>query len=57
MFRRPWATERKDLSLKGRGLRCGGWKDTTTLLNVYHQPDTESLQEVVEGGRLNIKAV
>lgn len=55
-FRRLWATERKGLSLKDVAY-AGGWKDTTTLLNIYQQPDIESLQQVVQGGQRNIKAV
>ena len=46
MFRRVWATERKDLPLKDVAA-AGGWRDTTTLLR-YQQPDEETLREVVE---------
>lgn len=56
MFRRLWATERKDLSLKDVAY-AGGWKVTTTLVNVHQQLDAEALQRVVEGGRRNIRAV
>jgi len=46
MFRRVWATERKDLPLKDVAA-AGGWRDTTTLLR-YQQPDEETLRDVVE---------
>ena len=39
MFRRAWATERKDLPLKDLAA-AGGWRDTSTLLR-YQQPDEE----------------
>ncbi len=46
MFRRVWATERKDLPLKDVAA-AGGWRDTTTLLR-YQQPDEATLRAVVE---------
>ena len=46
MFRRAWATERKDLPLKDVAA-AGGWRDTSTLLR-YQQPDEETLRAVVE---------
>ena len=45
-YRRKWATERKDLSLKDVA-RAGGWKDVDTLLTCYQQPDRESLLAVM----------
>ena len=45
-FRRAWATSRKDLSLKDVA-EAGGWKDTTTLLKCYTQPDAETVTAVV----------
>src|SRR6266566_16103 len=49
MFRRAWATERKDLPLKDVAA-AGGWRDTSTLLR-YQQPDDETLRAVVEFDR------
>lgn len=49
MFRRAWATERKDLPLKDVAA-AGGWRDTSTLLR-YMQPDEETLRAVVEFDR------
>ncbi len=46
MFRRVWATERKDLPLKDVAA-AGGWRDTSTLLR-YQQPDEATLRAVVE---------
>ena len=46
-FRRLWATERRHLPLKDVAA-AGGWKDMTTLLECYQQPDTETLRQVVE---------
>src|SRR5438093_1362382 len=46
MFRRAWATERKDLPLKDVAA-AGGWRDTSTLLR-YQQPDDETLRAGVE---------
>jgi integrase len=50
MFRRSWASERKHLSPKDVAY-AGGWKDTTTLLKCYQQPDEETVEQVVLGGR------
>lgn len=49
-FRRGWATKRKHLSAKDVA-HVGGWKDTATLQEVYQQPDPETMEEVVLGGR------
>ena len=49
MFRRVWATERKDLPLKDVAA-AGGWRDTTTLLR-YQQTDEATLRRVVEFAR------
>ena len=46
MFRRVWATERKDLPLKDVAA-VGGWRDTTTLLR-YQQPDEATMRHVAE---------
>lgn len=46
MFRRVWATERKDLPLKDV-VAAGGWRDTSTLLR-YQQPNAETMRAVVE---------
>jgi integrase len=49
-FRRMWATKRKHLPLQDVAA-VGGWKDGTTLQNVYQQPDPETMEAVVLGGR------
>jgi integrase len=46
-FRRLWATERKGLPVKDVAA-AGGWKDATTLINCYQQPDEATLRSVVE---------
>ena len=46
-FRRLWATERKHLPVKDVAA-AGGWKDITTLLQCYQQPDAETLRQVVD---------
>lgn len=46
-FRRRWATLRKHLPLKDVAA-AGGWKDLTTLLTCYQQPDEDTLREVVD---------
>ena len=46
MFRRVWATERKDLPLRDVAA-VGGWLDTSTLLR-YQQPDARTMRAVVE---------
>ena len=45
-WRRKWATERKDMPLRDVAA-AGGWKDPTTLLKCYQQPDEETIQRVV----------
>ncbi len=45
-FRRAWATKRKHLSLKDVAY-AGGWRDTSTLLRCYQQPDPESVEKVI----------
>lgn len=42
---RKWASERKHLPLKDVAA-AGGWKDVSTLLNVYQQSDEESVLAV-----------
>ena len=49
-FRRLWATERKHLPFKDVAA-AGGWKDVTTLINCYQQPDEDTLRAVVEYSR------
>jgi hypothetical protein len=44
-YRRKWASERKHLPLKDVAA-AGGWKDVSTLLEVYQQSDAESVLEV-----------
>ena len=39
-FRRLWATERKTMPVKDVAA-AGGWKDITTLIDCYGQPDEE----------------
>jgi len=46
MFRRAWATERKDLPLKDVAA-VGGWRDTSTLLR-YQQPEARTMRAVVD---------
>jgi integrase len=50
-FRRLWATERKALPVKDVAA-AGGWKDVTTLINCYQQPDEDTLRTVVEFRRI-----
>ncbi len=50
-FRRAWASKRKHLSLKDVAY-AGGWKDTSTLLRCYQQPDPQTIEEVVLGSRV-----
>lgn len=50
-FRRAWASKRKHLSLKDVAY-AGGWKDTSTLLKCYQQPDPETIEEVVLSPRV-----
>jgi len=44
-YRRKWAIERKHLPLKDVAA-AGGWKDVSTLLEVYQQSDEESVLAV-----------
>ena len=44
-YRRKWAIERKYLPLKDVAA-AGGWKDVSTLLEVYQQSDAESVLAV-----------
>jgi hypothetical protein len=46
-FRRLWATERKAFPVKDVAA-AGGWKDISTLIDCYQQPDDETLRAVVE---------
>lgn len=46
-FRRLWATERKGLPVKDVAA-AGGWKDVTTLITCYQQPDQDTLRAVVD---------
>ncbi len=47
VFRRRWATKRKHLPLRDVA-EAGGWKDLTTLLTCYQQPDEETMRQVVD---------
>ncbi len=47
-WRRKWATERKHLPLRDVAA-AGGWRDPTTLLTCYQQPDEETIERVVLG--------
>ena len=49
-YRRKWATERKHLNPKDVAA-AGGWKDIATLLEVYQQPDEESVLAVMSDTR------
>jgi hypothetical protein len=42
-----WTTERKTMSVKDVAA-AGGWKDITTLIDCYRQPDEKTLRAVVE---------
>ena len=44
-YRRKWAIERKGAPLKDVAA-AGGWKDVSTLLEVYQQSDEESILAV-----------
>ena len=44
-YRRKWASERKHLPLNDVAA-AGGWKDVSTLLEVYQQSDAESVLAV-----------
>ncbi len=45
-WRRKWATERKGMPLRDVAV-AGGWRDPTTLLKCYQQPDEDTIQRVV----------
>jgi hypothetical protein len=47
VFRRVWATDRKHLPPKDVAA-AGGWRDITTLLTCYQQPDEATMRAVVE---------
>jgi integrase len=49
-YRRKWATERKQHSLKDVAA-AGGWKDTETLLTCYQHPDADTLLAVMSEPR------
>ncbi len=50
MFRRKWATERKDLSAIDVAA-AGGWATVETLQRVYQKADRETMFEVVMNPR------
>jgi len=49
-YRRKWATEHKHHPLKDVAA-AGGWSDVDTLLNVYQQPDPQTLRAVMSDPR------
>ena len=49
-YRRKWAIERKHLPDVDVA-KAGGWKGTSTLTSVYHQPDEKTLLAVVSEPR------
>ncbi len=49
-YRRKWGTERKHLPVTDVAA-AGGWKDVSTLLTCYQQPDSETLLAVVGEAR------
>jgi integrase len=49
-YRRKWATERKDLSVKDVAA-AGGWRDVGTLLTCYQQADRETMLAVMSEPR------
>jgi hypothetical protein len=53
-FRRLWATERKWLPVKDVAA-AGGWKDVTTLISCYQQPDEDTLRWMLGAARLGLK--
>ena len=55
-FRRKWATERKDLSVKDVAA-AGGLKDVGTLLTCYQQADRETMLAVMTEPRKVTDAV
>jgi integrase len=46
-FRRGWATSRKHFPAQDVA-QAGGWSDLTSLQTAYQQPDTQTMQRVVE---------
>lgn len=46
-FRRKWATEQKHYPIVDVAV-AGGWKDLTTLLTCYQQPDHATMRAVME---------
>lgn len=55
-YRRKWASERKDHSLVDVAA-AGGWKDRTTLLECYQQPDEAALLAVMAEPRKRHESV
>jgi hypothetical protein len=53
-FRRLWATERKWLPVKDVAA-AGGWKDVTSLISCYQQPDEDTLRWMLGAARLGLK--
>ncbi len=49
-YRRKWATERKNLSLKDVAA-VGGWRDVGTLLSCYQQADRQTMLAVMSEPR------
>ena len=49
-LRRQFATELKDIPLRDLA-HVGGWKDTTTLLTCYQQPDDATQRRALESRR------
>jgi integrase len=46
MYRRMWASERKDLSPVDVA-EAGGWLDTATMFRSYQQPDPQTIESVI----------
>ena len=46
-FRRKWATQRKHYPIVDVAA-AGGWKDLTTLLTCYQQPDPDTMRAVID---------
>lgn len=55
-FRRRWATDRKSLPVKDVAA-AGGWKDVSTLIECYQQPDDATLRAVVDFKRADLPSV
>ena len=49
-YRRKWGTERKHLPVTDVA-QAGGWKDTSTLLTCYQQPDHDTMRRVLNEPR------